>query len=183
MCWKNSDKDHLFKQTQRLTACCELHFIHKICSVTDIGPYLKGERQAKFAACVRAMGCLWRVIEAQSSRCTADNICLSVKRAGGMEWWGNTRRWSQRRGQETVPTNRPKGLQGYRWLQKYSATPSSHTRTVKCQFTCRIFPSGPWQRRVESKQCASCGWHNEYMMNAGKVMGTGTSGEVTEVVG
>lgn len=84
-----------------MTACCELHFIHKICSVTDIGPYLKGERQTKFAACVQAMGCLWRVIEAQSWRCTADSICLSVRRAGGLERWGNTGRQRQRRGQET----------------------------------------------------------------------------------
>lgn len=82
-----------------MTACCEPHFIHKICSVTDIAPYLKGERQTKFAACVQAMGCLWRVIEAQSWRCTADSICLSVRRAGGLEQRGNTGR--RRRGQKT----------------------------------------------------------------------------------
>lgn len=81
-----------------MTACCELHFIHKICSVTDIAPYLKGERQTEFAACVQAMGCLWRVIEAQSWRCTADNICLSVRRAGGLERWGNTGRQRQKEG-------------------------------------------------------------------------------------
>lgn len=108
------------------------------------------------------MGCLWRVIEAQSWRCMADNICLSVRRAGGLERWGNTGRG--RRGGEMERTHSVDQQTKRPCLQRMLVTPKTQrhplhphrTSPVKCQFTCRIFPSGPRQQRAESKQYTSC---------------------------